>query len=392
MKPIMKIIPIVLVVLLNTSCEKDYSSLYPYDPPSDLNDGLVVGTLEDVGMDKTPLQNVVGRIHDGKYGEVHSMLVYKDGFLVMEEYFSGHQYQWDGEGHKGGYTAFDRETQHCIHSDTKSFVSLCIGIAIEQGYIESVDQSIFDYLPDHQHLKTEDNAQITIEHLLTMTSGWKWDEWGVSLGSIENDQIGVWFWEDGPMDFILRREVVATPGTRFNYSGGDIQVLAEILHNATGLDLDGFSEQFIFEPMGISSFDWWLVFETGEIQAAGGLKLTPRDMVKVGAMMLNMGMWYGTQVIPEDWVSECTEAFGGNTGIRVPGEDLGKVGYAYTWWTKDFNYNRTPVSMHFALGWGGQKIIFLPDFDMVIAFTGANYTSTVHQFAIIEDYILPSVN
>ena len=268
---------------------------------------------------------------------------------------------------------------------------MCIGIAIDQGYIESVHQSIFEYLPDYQYLRTEENEKITIEDVLTMTSGLAWDEWGVSLASIENDQIGVWFWEDGPMDFILRREVVSQPGTRFNYSGGDIQILVEILRNATGMPLDEFSATYLFEPMGIGSYDWWLVFPSGEIQGAGGLKLTPRDMVKIGAMMLNHGVWDESRIISEDWISKCITSHAGNTGIKVPGEDLGKVGYGYTWWTKRFRYDGQNIGMYFALGWGGQKIMVLPELDMVVVFTGANYNAKVHQFEVVERFILPAM-
>jgi len=388
----MKIITLILVLLLNTRCEKDYLSEYPYDPPPAMNDGLDVGYPEDVNMDAYPLQKAVGRIEKGRYGEVHSMLIYKDGMLVFEEYFPGHQYQWDAPGHKGEFVMWDRGSLHCIHSSTKSIVSLCIGIAVEMGFIESVQQSIFDYLPNYQHLNTGDKKYINIEHLLTMNSGLQWEEWAISLSSVKNDQIGCWFWEDGPMDYVLRKEFAAVPGTRFNYSGGDIQILVEILKNSTGLPLDEFSEKYLFEPLGISSFDWWLIFPTGEVQGAGGLKLTPRDMIKIGAMMLKNGSWNGDQVISEKWVEKCAKPFSGNTGIKIPGEDLGEVGYSYTWWTKDIEYNNKQISMYYALGWGGQKIVIIPDLDMVVAFTGANYTSKVHQLEILEKYILEAIH
>lgn len=389
MKPIL----IVLISIVITSgCEKDLSSQFPYTPPVENNDGLQAGSLSDVNMDEASIQTAAGRIHRGKYGEIHSMLIYKNELLVSEEYFEGHRYQWDGPGHYGEVVAWNKDMQHCIHSDTKSIVSLCIGIAIDQGFIKDVNQSIFEYLPDYQHLKTAAKEKITIEHLLTMTSGFQWREWGIPLSSINNDQIGIWFWEDGPMNYILGRDLVAEPGTRFNYSGGDIQILVEILKNATGMTLDDFSVQYLFEPMGITSYDWWLIFPTGEIQGAGGLKLTPRDMIKIGAMMLNKGIWDGNRIISESWVSRCTTPYPGNTGIEIPGEDAGKVGYAYTWWTNRIDHSGVKIPCYLALGWGGQKIIIVPGLDMVLVFTGANYLSKVHQFEIIEKYILAAIN
>ncbi len=388
----MKSLLLIGLAILSTNCEKDFSQEFPYHPPEKIRSGLKVGTLQEVHMDENVMRKAVGRIHNGKYGEIHSMLIFKDNLLVFEDYYEGHQYQWDAPGHYGAYITWDRDTPHCIHSDSKSITSLCIGIAIDQGYIESVHQSIFDYLPDYQHFKSPEKEKITIEHLLTMTSGFEWDEWGVSLSSIKNDQIGIWFWEKGPMDYILSRDLVAEPGTRFNYSGGDIQILVEILRNATGMTLDEFSGTYLFEPMGIDSYDWWLIFPTGEIQGAGGLKLIPRDMVKIGTMMMNNGVWEGTRIVSEEWVSKCRSPYAGNTGIKVPGEDLGRVGYAYTWWTRSFRHDGLNIGMYLALGWGGQKIMVLPELNMIVVFTGANYNSNVHQFEILERFILPAIN
>ena len=107
--------------------------------------------------------------------------------------------------------------------------------------------------------------------------------------------------------------------------------------------------------------------------------------------MLNGGNWNGNQIIAENWVDKCMYPYSGNDGIKVPGEDLGKVGYAYTWWTKSFDYDRKSLHWYSALGWGGQKISVLPELNMVIVFTGANYRSKVHNFEIIERFILPAL-
>ena len=183
------------------------------------------------------------------------MLIYKNDKLVFEEYFKGHTYQQDAPGHYGDYISWNRNKPHCIHSDSKSITSLCIGIAIDKGFIKNVQQSIFDYLPEFNQYKSAGKEDIAIEHLLTMTSGLQWEEWKISLSSKENDQIAIWFYEDGPVHYVLRKPLVATPGTRFNYSGGDIQLLAEILNNATGMDLDEFSDKYLFEPLNIVSND-----------------------------------------------------------------------------------------------------------------------------------------
>lgn len=388
----LKTIILLSLLILYTNCTSDLSAGRTYDIPVQANDGLRVASLQETGFDMPRIMKASHRIRDGKYGEIHSMLIYKDGRLVFEEYYEGHQYQWDAPNHYGEWVSWDRDMLHCIHSDTKSITSLCIGIAIDLGYIENVNQSIFDYLPGYQQFKTGGKEGITIEHLLTMTSGLEWEEWKISLSSVENDQIGIWFYEDGPINYVLEKPLVAEPGKRFNYSGGDIQILVEILKNATGMTLDEFSGTYLFDPMGVDTYDWWLIFPTGEIQGAGGLKLTPRDMIKMGAMMLNKGVSNENRIISEEWIDKCTVPFPGNNGIKVPGEDLGKVGYSYTWWTKQFSYSGQQINSYLALGWGGQKIVILPELDMVVVFTGANYTSGVHEYKILKKFILQAMS
>jgi len=334
----------------------------------------------------------VNDINRGKFKEVHSLLIFKDNKLVFEEYFAGHKYQWDGPNYYGDLVAWDRSTLHCIHSDTKSITSACIGIAIDKGFIKSVHQSIFDYLPEHQNFNTEGRDKITIEHLLTMTSGLDWQEWSASYSSKDNPMIGIWFSDKDPITYILDRSMKDEPGTSFTYYGGNMILLGEIIRNATGMDIDEFSAKYLFGPLGIDSFDWWNRFDNGVIEAASGLKMTPRDMVKIGAMFLNNGAWKGKQIISEPWVAKSATAFPVNRGIDVPGEDGGKLGYAYSWWTKQYSDSGQTINMFLALGWGGQKIMVLPDVNTVVVFTGGNYTSEVKSFSILEKYVIPALN
>ncbi len=359
-----------------------------YHIPEKTNDGLKVANAEDLNIDVSSLEDVARKIRDGKFGEVHSMLIYKNNALVFEEYFPGHSYQWDAPGHKGEWVSWNREEPHVLQSASKSFVSICFGIAIEKGFIKSVDQSIFDYLPDYQHYNADNKNYVTIKTLLTMTSGFAWDEWNSPLSSIKNDAIGIYFSELDPVEFVLQRPLIAVPGTHFTYSGGDMQLLGEILENATGMNIDEFSEKYLFEPLGIESNDWWLRYDTGEISTGGGLKLTPRDMLKVGVLFLNDGVWNGQRILSKEWIDKCGNPFGPNHGIKIPGEDLGTVGYGYTWWTKQYEeYGR----MYCALGWGGQKIMVFPDLNAVVVFTGAKFNSKVRQNKILKKYVLPAI-
>ena len=139
----------VILSLLLVSCEMfNTSAQYTYQTPERVIDGIEAGTLE--------------------------------------EYFPGHKYQWDAPYHLGEWVSWDRDMNHHLMSSTKSVTSALIGIAIDLGFIQSVHQSIFDYLPEHRHLATEGKEEITIEHLLTMTSGLEWREWSAPYSSYEN--------------------------------------------------------------------------------------------------------------------------------------------------------------------------------------------------------------
>lgn len=380
---------LVIASLLNMGCVSDSSELFPYNPPEYINDGLEVGTLAEVGLDSQVILNIVGRIKQGKYKELHSMLIHKDGKLVFEEYYPGHKFQWDGPAHHGEYVAWDRDMMHTIMSCNKSFTSACIGIALEKGFIKDVHQSIFDYLPDHQHMATEGKAEITIEHLLTMSSGLQWDEWGPH-GTSANDIDRIYFeCSDDPLSCVLEKPMVAEPGQEFTYNGGGIIVLGEILKNASGMYIDSFAMEYLFDPLGTDSASWYQ-FDNGSIACEGSLYLKPRDMLKFGITYLNEGAWKGEQIIPRDWVEKSRVPYGNNTGIHVPIDDSGKNGYSYTWWTNKLSHSRKEAAIFAASGWGGQSITVIPDKNMVIVFTGGNYTARKRLHEILESFIFPA--
>jgi len=380
------ILIISLVSLFFAGCGTASSSQYIYQAPENIDDGLDVGALEEVNINVKLIEKGINEINRGKYKEVHSILIFKDGKLVLEEYFDGYKYKWDGPDFKGDWVRWDRSMLHRVQSVTKSIVSACVGIAIDKGFIRSVNQSIFDYLPEYQHLNTGGKDKITIEHLLTMTSGLQWDEWGASGTSMDNDAIGIWFHNEGPISFVLERQLVYEPGTHFTYNGGGIDILGEIIKNASGMDLDEFSGEYLFGPLKIDPYNWGVRFENGVIDATSNLHITPRDMVKIGVTFLNGGIWDGQQIISEQWVENSATTYPGNTGIKVPGSDSGRRGYAYTWWTKQY----AKSDAFFAAGWGGQEIMVFPELNAVVVFTGGNYAMDARTFTFLERYVLPA--
>jgi len=343
-------------------------------------------------IDTVLLQKAAEEIRQGKYGEVHAMLVFKDNNMLFEEYFPGHQYKWDGPAHHGEWINWDKSMLHGVKSVSKSITSLCIGIAIDKGFIKSVDQSVFDYLPDHQQLKRDGKEKITIEHLLTMTSGLEWAEWKTALSSEKNDIVGIWFQDKDPVSFILEKPLANKPGSAFHYSGCNTILLGEIIRNDTQMELDMFAKEYLFKPLGIDSSIWGLRYKNGVIEAGGGLEIKPGDLVKIGALCLNKGSFKGRQIIAEKWIEKCSTPFSNNTNIFIPGHFSGSHGYAYSWWLKSYKKAGKEYNMLHAVGWGGQDLIIIPELNMVVVFTGGNYVPLTTTFSILDKYILPAFN
>ena len=383
----------ILIALMLTfsliSCN-NCGSIYNYQPPEQVNDGLKTGTLQQTGIDSGKIAKAIACIYANKFGQVHSMLIYKDKMLVFEKYFEGNKYKWDGSNYYGERIHWDKNSMHVIMSCTKSFTSACIGVAVDKGYIKSVKESIFAYLPNHQHLKTPKKEQITIEHLLTMTSGLDWNEWGDHDPS-SNDIDKIYFYcQNDPISCVLEKPLKYSPGEKFTYNGGGMIILGEILKAATNMNIEDFSQKHLFEPLQIDTVGWYQ-FKNGTYASDGSMLMTPRDMLKFGVLYLNRGKWEGKRVLSEEWVNKSQKSFNNNKGINIPIDDSGKNGYAYSWWTNEIPVSGEKVKLFQAGGWGGQEIIVFPDKNMVVVFTGGNYTSKKHTYKILKKYILPAV-
>jgi len=388
-----------LLLLLPTGCNSDSTTNYTYQPPKRVDDGFDVGTLDEVGMDSALIAKAVRRIKDGRFGEIHSMLIFKDNRLVFEEYFPGHEYQWDSPNFHGDWVNWDRDTEHNIASVGKSITSACVGIAIEKGFIESVEQPMFGYLPEHQHLKTAGKDQITIEHLVTMTSGLEWVEWGPSYADPKNnDLVRLWFDCEDPVACILEKPLISEPGTEFTYNSGISILLGAIIKNATGKDIEAFSAEYLFKPMGIDPVAWdWMNDEV--IYAGGNQLMTPREMLKFGVTYLNHGLWDDQQIVPAQWVEASAKPFSGpgsswrNSRWKpIPPDDgtRGQRGYAYAWYTHQFSHSGERLPSYWATGFGGQKIIVFPDQNAVVVFTSGNYEMPSSNAKILADFVIPA--
>ena len=358
--------------ICSLSCSDDITTkddiVYVYTVPSQTDDGWETNSLADVGMDETPIAQFMNELLNNIEHKIHSILIIKNGKLVFEEYFPGYAF------YNGPLTEFDRETKHNLASVTKSFTSALIGLAIDHGFIQDEDQKVFFFFPEYNGLNNEDKDKITLEHLLTMTSGLEWDESTYLYTDPRNDLSQLWSTND-PIRFILNRPIVTEPGTQFHYSSASTIVLGEIIHKATGLRADEFAREYLFTPIGVTDYQW-RVLPNNVLYASGDLKLRPRDMAKLGDLYLHDGSWKGIQIISEWWVDKSTNSFISASPNWVNWD------YGYQWWLYTHEVNTQHIESFSASGWGGQKIFVFRSLDMVVVTTAGYYDEPQLEFQI----------
>jgi len=241
---------------------------------------------QEAGLDAQKLSTLSACIKSGVYGEIQSLLVVRHGQLVMEEYYRG----------------TTRYSRYQVYSVTKSVNAILIGIAVSQGRINDLQSNVFAYFPEYADLATNDplKQQITVEHLLTMTSGLNWDELTLSYNDVKNPVMQM-SQNDDWLRFVLDRPMATTPGSKFRYNTGCSLLLGEILHRALGITVDEYARQVLFGPSGI--VDWtWSRGSHDIINTGWGLTLRARDMAKIGQLYLQNGVWQNRQIVPSVWV------------------------------------------------------------------------------------------
>jgi CubicO group peptidase (beta-lactamase class C family) len=339
------IITIVLLVMSALpSCGPSIEDLLAVDYTPLLGDDWEVSTPEAQGLD--PLLVAEMYYHAAELETIYSLLVIKDGYLIAEDYFN-----------EGSIDQKDR-----LQSVTKSYTSALVGIALEQGYLASVDQKMMDFFPELADQITDPRKeQITIRQMLQMRAGYPWEEtdpvlWEGLLSGYYRPLI-----EDFPL--------IADPGTEFHYSNLSSNWLGIIVDRATGTNLKAYAEENLFLPLGVEAGEWGMDAE-GHNNGCGDLHLTARDAAKFGLLYLNDGVYEGNQVVPANWVHDSLQRYSEDinvTGGFPPnwGLSFRDVGYGYQWWSARVGEH------HFDLAWGhgGQLIVLLDELDMVIVVT-----------------------
>ncbi len=200
-----------------------------------------------------------------------------------------------------GTLVFDATVKHDLKSITKSVTSLLVGIGVDRGWIADINTPVFTYFPDHSDTQSPEKDRITLEHLLTMSAGLAWNE-SLPWSDPANNERQMDDTVD-PYRYALERPVVTQPGRVYNYCGAAPILLQGVLQRTSGKPLDELAREALLEPLSITDVEWTR-FPSGDVRGHGGLRLRPRDLAKLGQLVLDRGMWQGKQIILADWIAE----------------------------------------------------------------------------------------
>jgi len=331
------------------------ASVRPDAPPPD-NPCAPAGDSIDPDFDRAALAASLAGFTSSPVN-FHGLAVWKADRLIAERYRTGRD---EIVGRRTTGTTFSPCRLHDIRSITKSVVSLLWGIADGRGLTPPLETPVLSLYPAHAALARDGRERITLRHLLTMSAGLDWNE--EDYGALSNPETAL-FWRSSQVRHTFDRPLVSEPGSRFTYSGGNTAVLADLLVRFTGSSLPAWADDVLFGPLGIVDWEWVNDYR-GRPLAFAGLRLTPRDMVRIGQLLLTEGRYGGRQIVPSAWIAAST----------TPSIETGDgLGYGYQWWCGAVDAG--PLSHPYVAGFGngGQRLFAVPALDLIVAITAGNY-------------------
>jgi CubicO group peptidase (beta-lactamase class C family) len=346
---------------------------YTYRPPLQRDDGWPTGTLKWANIDRTGIEAFIQMILDRpmesvRTPQIHGILVARHGRLVLEEYFHGDH----------------RDKLHDLRSAAKSLTATIAGAALQTGSPLELSSRVYDFMRDldgSPELEPEKRA-MTLEHLLTMASGFYCDDTDPDAPGNEDtlfDQTD----EPDYYRYTLRLPMVTMPGERAVYCSVNANLVLGVIAHALGESPLYTFDRLIGEPLKIHRYAW-LLDPAGNPYGGGSVHFLPRDFMKLGQLMLNGGSWKGRQILDPQYVTRASNRL----------YHLRNIYYGFLWWGIDFPYKERTVRAFFAGGNGGQGVLVIPELDLVIATYGGNYSdrATIHiQQELTPRYILPAV-
>jgi CubicO group peptidase (beta-lactamase class C family) len=331
-----------------TSCLKEDLQKQPFSTyaPISLNDNWQISTPSNEKINEQALADVYKEIQNDpdRYWQVRSMSVFRNGKLVAESYFKD---------------PTDRVNQRPFWSCTKQVLGVLVGIAIDKGLINSINDPIKKYLPNETQ-NYPDKQDITIRNLLMMQSGIDFENYGLTsdnaalLQQKPNNILG----------FVLNKSMKNNPGDVFVYKDSDPQILSAILEKVTGKPTKEWANEVLFSKLGIKNIDW-ISYKDGATIGAFGILTTPRELAKVAQCVLNNGMFNGQQVVSASWITEMTKR-------QTEAEDKD---FGYMWWSY------ASQNLYYMSGNGGQFYFLSPTKNLIVSFTAEDKTQGSFRFS-----------
>jgi CubicO group peptidase (beta-lactamase class C family) len=341
---------------------------YHYHAPADLHDGIAVGNIAGSDLGTATANAIVRSILDGTYKDVHSVLLYQRGKLVMEEYFYG----------------YSVGRQHQLRSATKSIVSTLVGIAIDRGALSGADQPVLPQMNYSAYANPDPRkAQIRIGDFLSMSPGLDCNDHSSTSPGRETVIDDAPDWVKATLDLPM----INDPGTQGFYCSGGVAVAGRLVENKVKMKLPDFAQANLFAPLGIPRTNWTWNFDlTNADKEYSQIHLRSRDMLKLGILFADNGRWHGRQVVSSSWA---------HTALAEHSH-VDNVSYGYFWWRPWLNVETAAGSQHVdviaAQGNGGQKIYLVPQYDLVAVFTAGGYNAeSTPPNTIMSKIILPAL-
>ncbi len=324
----------------------------------------------------TLLDSIPMAANKGIYPNLEGITISQEG-KFFEAYFHG----------------LSKDSLHDTRSAFKSITGLLIGIAIDKGFIKSVHEKVYAFFPEYRPYKnwTGLKDSMTIAHLLAMKSGFDCEEWD-GAKDCEDEMSMTQDWIRFCLDLPLKNK----PGTQWDYTSINTMLLGGILAHATHMSVTEFADKYLFKPLDITRYRW-TKDPVGHEMTAGSFYISPRDMNKIGQLVLQDGIYHNTRIVSQKWIEAMTkpltkiENFSNvqisknKTAIPQP------TYYGYTWYTEQIKTPQFTYNVVFASGNGGQYILVIKELDLVVTFIGNSYQSWKSKlpFDILIRYILP---
>jgi CubicO group peptidase (beta-lactamase class C family) len=338
-----------------------------------MNDGWEIAAPDAVGLNADALCKMGRRLAAWTAADVHAVLVIRHSKLVYERYFTGTDTPLSAAPRT---VTFNADTPHDLRSIEKGVLSLLVGVLVGQGKIASVDQPVLPQLPAYADLRTPQKDQITLRHLLTMSPGLAWNE-DLPIFDPSNNETLMYLSAD-PARYALAQPVEAPPGLHYTYNTGAVVIIGALLQQLTGEAIDALARRELFAPLGITDVEWARL--PSDVPSPYGLRMRPRDLGKLGQLVLNRGAWGGRQIVPAEWVAAATSP-------QINGQQLYFYGYLF-WLGRSFAHGQE-IDWIAGVGLGGQRLYIVPSLDLVVLVHAGLYQSP--QQAVAPLVILNSV-